>query len=284
MNPNLARKLPGIWDPHSETSTGPDGSYTLTVFRGAGVIGVAAPRREAYMTAWLTLQERKDFFKVPLFQDNTESFLSNAVGENFSGTGIDQVNYNALVLLEPGEKDEALIKDVALEAPRELKGRVVGPDGKRVSGAWVLGLFGLDQETLKGAEFTVRGINPKMRRQLVFYHKARNLGFFLEELRGDRTEPLTIQLQPCGSASGRLVDSDGQPMAGERIVVQGGAMFGRGGYQECKTDKEGRFRAEGLVPGQGYEVFRPSVPRHLAAVAVEPGKHKDLGDIKARDN
>jgi RNA polymerase sigma factor (sigma-70 family) len=285
QNPNVARTLPGLWYPRSETTTGPDGSYTLTVFRGAGVIGVAAPRREAYMPAWLTLKERKDFFKVPLFQDNNESFLSDAVGENLTGTGIDQVVYNALVLLEPGEKDEALVKDVALEAPRELKGRVVGPDGKPVSGTWVMGLFGFDEETLQGAEFTVRGLNPKMHgRQLVFFHKDKNLGFFVKELRGDRSEPLTIKLQPCGSFSGQLVDPGGQPLAQKRVGVQGGVLFGRGGYQEVKTDKEGRFRAEGLVPGQGYRVFGYTSPRDFANVVVEPGQHKDLGDIKVRDD
>jgi hypothetical protein len=47
-----------------------------------------------------------------------------------------------------------------------------------------------------------------------------------------------------------------------------------------KTDKDGRFRFEGLVPGYKYPLGRLDLPRILAEVVVEPGKDKDLGDIK----
>jgi hypothetical protein len=275
MNPNVARKLAGIWNPHSETTTGPDGSYTLTVFRGAGAVGVAGPQREAYMPACVTLQERKTFFKVPLFPNLAEDHLPAAAGENIANIGITPSSYHALVLLEPDEKDEALVRDVALELPQERKGRVVGPDGQPLTGVTVSGLG--PNGVVNGAEFFVRGINPKAKRQLVFHHKEKNLGFFLKELPGDPPEPLTIKLQACGSASGRLVDSDGLPVAGERIALWGGG-------RELKTDKEGRFRAEGLVPGLGYGVMTFRVGIELAHWVVEPGQHKDLGDIKVRDN
>jgi hypothetical protein len=52
------------------------------------------------------------------------------------------------------------------------------------------------------------------------------------------------------------------------------------------TDKEGRFRVEGLVPGLKYSFFqfgkktmRQAYGFHPGTLA-EPGKHKDLGDIK----
>jgi hypothetical protein len=53
------------------------------------------------------------------------------------------------------------------------------------------------------------------------------------------------------------------------------------GGQEVTTDKEGRFRATGLVPGLEYRVMRPGgmVP-HFVEVVVEPGKKKDVGDLK----
>jgi uncharacterized protein (DUF1501 family) len=89
--------------------------------------------------------------------------------------------------------------------------RGVGPDGQPLTGVTVFDLLSI--ETLKGAEFTVR-INPRPRegRQLVSYHKDKNLGFFLKDLRGDTSGLLTVKLQPCGSASGRMVDRDGQPV------------------------------------------------------------------------
>jgi RNA polymerase sigma factor (sigma-70 family) len=279
INPFIPRKLAGIWDPHSETTTGPDGSYILTVFPGQGVIGVAGPRPETYMPACVTVKERKDFFKLPLYSDNNERYMMVGIGENVAGPPVVLSDYHAAVLLEPGEKDEALVRDVALEAPRELKGRVVGPDGRPVTGVWVKGLFRHNEETLKESEFTVRGINPKAHRPLVFHHKAKNLGFFLKELPGAASEPLTIKLQPCGSASGRWVDPDGQPVAGGRVHVSGSAMFGGGGSQEVTTDKDGRFRVAGLVPGQEYDI-RKSALNFPALVTVKPGEHKDLGDVK----
>jgi hypothetical protein len=294
-NPNVTDQA---GEPRAGTTTGPDGAYALTVMPGPGVIAVTAPEAEAYMPALVTVKERKAFFKAPIVDDQGEASLTIAAGTN-SFSGIFAQHYHALVLLEPGEKEEALVKDVALEPPQERKGRVIGPDGQPLTGVTVLGLIpsGLgwngprgpllsDGETLKGADFTVRGINPRANRPLLFYHKDKNLGFFVKELRGDPSEPLTVKLQPCGSASGRVVDQDGQPVAGLRLSVPG-----RGVHNNLSdsldftvtTDKEGRFRAEGLVPGQEYWVWQPGgKPRVFATVVVEPGKDKDMGDIQMR--
>jgi hypothetical protein len=232
------------------------------------------------MTALVTPKEIKDFFKVPIFPANE---LNRAVGANAASFIND--HHHALVLLEPGEKEEALVKDVALEPAKylTLKGRVVGPDGEPVTAVTVRGLGqGLDEKTLKGAEFTVEDIDPRVNRQLFFYHEEKKLGFFLKELGGMTPEPLIIKLQPCGSASGRVVDADSQPLAGSRVdlgaVREPGSVGAR--HQWVKTDKDGRFRFEGLVPGYVYPLGRIDLPRILAEVVVEPGKDKDLGDIK----
>jgi hypothetical protein len=214
-----------------------------------------------------------------------ENFLSVAAGGN-AGTGLYQPRYNALTLLDLDEKDKALVKDVALQPARTLDGRVLGQDGQPLAGATVFGLRGYGAfryrpEILKGAEFTVRGINPRESRWLVFHHKDKNLGFFVKELQGDASGRLIVKLQPCGSATGRVVYPDGQPVPGLHLQFQ--AKQTSGGLQETATDKEGRFRIEGLVPGLEYDLV-PSryVPVPLTKVSVEPGKQKDMGDIKAQ--
>jgi protocatechuate 3,4-dioxygenase beta subunit len=279
-NPIVNKKLDGAWHPRSEAITGVDGSYVLTVLPGQGMMGATAPNPEAYMTALVTPKEIKDFFKAPIFSANEPS---RAVGEN--SASFIQDHHQALVLLEPGEKEEALVKDMTLVTALLLtkKGRVVGPDGEPVTGVTVKGLGrGLEEKTLKGAEFTVEDIDARVNRQLFFYHEEKKLGFFLKELSGMTPEPLIIKLQPCGTASGRIVDADGQPVAGSRVDV--GAVREQGSvgarHQWVKTDKDGRFRFEGLVPGYKYPVGRIDLPRILAEVVVEPGKDKDLGDIK----
>jgi hypothetical protein len=275
-NRNVERKVDGFWDPCSEATSGPDGSYVLTVLRGPGVIGVAGPKPDTYIAAQSTIKERKDFFKAPLAMDAYDD-PTPAVGGNALGLPLSLDSYNAMLLLEPGEKEERLVKNVALEPARTLKGRVLGPDGQPLKGVMVVGLFQRSFDTLKDADFTVRGISPKAKRQLVFHDKDKKLGFFLKELRGDESEPLTVELQPCGSVSGRIVDGDGQPVAGLRILIGGW-----GGGEEATTSNEGRFLVEGLVPGLKYTVMPGTGFFILAEVTVESGKQKDAGDIKLR--
>src|SRR5262249_21234062 len=192
---------------------------------------------------------------------------------------------HAVVLLEPGEKDEALVRDVALEPAQQRKGRVVGPDGQPIKGVTVQGLSSRRDvvETLKGAEFTVRGLNPKEPpRLLTFHHKGKNLGSFLKGVPAEKDGSLVVKLQPCGSLSGRIMDSDGQPVAGFRGELLPNESLSRGSYwggPGFTTDKEGRFRLEGLLPGLGYSVWQReklSVVKIHPGAVVEPGKNKDL--------
>jgi len=206
-----------------------------------------------------------------------EGLIADAGGNLAGGAGLPAL-YNAYVLLEPDENDKALVKDVALEAPQERKGRVVGPDGQPLAGVQLRG-----RKTSAGGEFTLRGLNPRQGLKVVFYHKEKKLGFFLKEPPGQKSEPLVIKLQPCGSVVGRLVDPDGQPLANKRMHIDGLERF-----ELVNADKEGRFRIEGLVPGVRYMLTRQQLPEvnyalaqpSLAYVSVEPAQTKDLGDVE----
>jgi RNA polymerase sigma factor (sigma-70 family) len=277
-------KRDGIGD--SFAITGPDGSYTVAL-PGPGLLAVTAPNVDyKYMTALVTLKEMKDFYKtwtVPVGMERgyDESFLIIAAG-TLSARGLIQENYHALVMIEPSAKTDQLTRDVALQPGRTLKGSVVGPDGKPLAGATVFGLapHHFQNSTLNSADFTIRGINPRRTRQLLFVHKEKGLGFY-RELRGDEKGPLTIKLQPLGSVSGRVVDRDGQPIADLVLNLNRSRLLGPGGTQ-VRTDKEGRFRAEGLVPGQKYDLSPAHQPRARGGahnIVVEPGKTKDLGNL-----
>lgn len=296
-NSYVNKLLSGYWRPHSKTITGTDGSYAITVMPGPGVITVTAPKRDKYMPAAVSLKERKDFFKTRLVYDSNGNALTTAAGDG-SYSAIWLSNFNAVVLLEPAEKEKSLVRDVALEKPLERMGRTLDPDGRPISGVRLYSPWPRRwAETFKGAEFTVRGINPRAPRPLVFYHKEKNLGYYVKNLRRELAGPLTIQLQPCGSASGRILDADGKPATGlrghlNRVDSNGSTKSSdgaaEGGCQRVVTDKDGRFRVEGLVPGQEYRVINYSDRRpgfldliHVY-VFVEPGEHKDLGDLKMR--
>jgi hypothetical protein len=281
-----AAKLHVLSFPTGRATTGADGTYAVPVMPGPGLMLAASPRTDAYMFAWSTPEERKAFFKTPLREGGflVEGTLAIAVGGGTPGATSLQ-GYHAVVLLEPGEKEESLVRDVALDRGQQRKGRVVGPDGQPLTGVTVQGLLPRAHvvETLQGAEFTVRGLNPKAPpRLLVFQHKGKNLGSVLKGLPAEKDGPLIVKLQPFGSLSGRIVDRDGQPVSG----CHGRLFIGPVGYfQKFTTDKEGRFRVGGLVPGLRYLVGgedkdgRLFLPFQEGAV-VEPGKNKDLGDFK----
>jgi RNA polymerase sigma factor (sigma-70 family) len=269
--------------PRAETTTGADGTYTLPVMPGPGAMLVAGPRPDAFMPAWVTLKERRAFFKAPFKDGGGEGVFYLALGSGSVGMFGLEGNH-AVVLLQPGEKEEMLVRDVVLERGQERKGRVVGPDGQPLTGVTVQGLLPREDvvETLKGAEFTVRARNPKMPARLItFHHKGKNLGSFLKELPAEKDGPLIVKLQPCGSLSGRIVDQDGQPVPRFRGRLSCGHYSRLLGFT---TDKDGRFRVERLFSGLGYSVWQDEklsiVKIHPGAV-VEPGKKKDLGDIKS---
>jgi hypothetical protein len=53
-----------------------------------------------------------------------------------------------------------------------------------------------------------------------------------------------------------------------------------GGYLRVTTDKNGRFRVDGLVPGHPSRVtVGKGVGLDLLVAAVEPGKGKGLGGL-----
>jgi RNA polymerase sigma factor (sigma-70 family) len=267
----------------SYATTEPDGTFAVVALPGPGLLAVTAPMTNHYMTALVTPKEMKEFYKgwAP---GNLETAFSDAsllvAAGTVSARGIVQENYNALAMIEPDAKADKLTRDVALRPARTLQGTVTGPDGKPLAGATAYGLgsnlFG--HTTLNTPEFTVISLNPRRTRQLLFVHKEKGLGYY-QEIRGDAEGPLTIKLQPLGSASGRVVDKDGQPRAGLALTVNRTRLLGDG--VQVKTDKEGRFRAEGLVPGQKYDIWEANTarPGSVRNVLVESGKDKNLGEV-----
>ncbi len=270
----------------SSAVAGPNGAFSLVVVPGPGLLAVTAVNVPAnqYMSALVTPREMKAFYKNWADPgNNTEDFLIVSA-RGLASRGLIQENYHALVMIEPDAKTDKLTRDVALQPARTLKGTVVGPNGEPLAGVTVFGLsfHSFSDETLKSAHFTVGGLNPRRTRKLLFFHQEKGLGCY-QEIRGDAKGPLAIRLQPLGSASGRVVDKDGQPVAGLILHVNRYRLMGPGSVQ-VKTDKDGRFRAEGLVPGQKYQLSPAqrslNLPRGGAAViVVESGKDKNLGDV-----
>jgi RNA polymerase sigma factor (sigma-70 family) len=275
--------------------TAPDGTFTVLGIPGPGVLVAAA--------------------------DDANRFAVIDTPKELSAMGIRQHPVqpcHALVRIDVSAKDPmTLACDIALEPARSVSGVIVGPDGRPLTGTHAAGLGAPRiavladprerprSEGLKSAEFTVQGLSPAGHRTLVFFHPGKKLGKVLK-VRGDEAGPLTVRLDETGSATGRVVDAKGRPWPGVTVTARlnGNAddakdlpttdLYQSGMVQvleaKATTDRDGKFRVEGLLPGLPY-VIHGSVPRkdgepfalfnwgRVPGLAAGPGKAKDLGDV-----
>jgi hypothetical protein len=200
-------------NPHSSTLTNgfdlaassvflqPDGSYSLVVLPGPRVVCVAASPRHRY--AVVQVDEKELDALVPDgINHNRGHNPRSAVGAEMQD--IVCVNkYHVLSLIDPRPRAELPALDLLVQSARTLQGTVVGPDGEPLPGAKVIGLTALPEaESLNSASFWVTGLNPQRPRDLFFHHRDKALGKLLT-IHGNEPEPLTVQLEPCGTVSGR---------------------------------------------------------------------------------
>ncbi len=211
---------------------------------------------------------------------------------------------NAYHVIDVPADARSLTCEIQVDPGRSVTGTVLGPDGKPLAGALVKGLTaGFPQPTpLKTASFTAVALDPDHPRQLLFVHLKQKLAGKLV-LRGDEKDNVTVRLEPWGTLTGRVLDEDGRPVAGARLQT-GYAdstvfhpMTWWVGFQGevVRTDREGRFRAEGMTPGVKFRLsvssdrmtFLPitgAPDGMLRDLSVGAGETKDLGEMRVKSN
>jgi hypothetical protein len=268
--------------------TGADGYVRFVAYPGPCVIFAHAGRgNPPYLHGRLDPADRaKGHFPGPQ-GDPGNGFLEVT-------NGYARIDYKAT--------DEEQKFDIFFYRGNELKGRLLAPDGRPVRGAVGYGLTRdasavrpephPADEGLKEDAFTARGLYPKEQRTLSFAHKESKLiGYVVVD--GTEEKPVEVRLQPWGAVTGRLVGGDGKPLAGvkvRRFYPSLPAPGIRANGEEFVTDAEGRFRVEGLLPGQkhslGLDAPKEGVKLDpgaaLKAVAAPAGGVKDLGDVRVR--
>jgi hypothetical protein len=280
---NLAYKdYPGYDTGESRISNAAaDGTFELVTLPGRGII-TARLDDTAYLEA-RGYESIKGYDKATMGFDTHPDYL-----------GTDFHAY-AEVNLDP--KVESPTIELTADPGRSLKVAVVGPDGQPLGGTKVLGL-GVHFQTVphdsETAEFEVHALDPGRPRRIVVQHEGRKLigSVFL---RGDEVSTPTVKLVPWGGLTGRIVDDEGRPRSGIRVVndysvrtrttedadVLNGADWNGG----LIVDGDGRFRVEALVPGLKYSATA-SEQTHMQGgslfrdVVVAPGQTRDLGDLK----
>ncbi len=268
---------------------GPDDDYVLRVFGGSGSVLGSAPRVEP----------------------GHDRFYAHA--------------YRA-VDLKPGGPDQEV--DLALRRGASVRGRVIGPDGRPVrdarllsrvvlagaaTGGWKVWLGARDQGRVIGGRFALHGLDVDAEVPAYFFEPGSQLGATtLFSGKSAAAGPITVRLEPCGSARMRLVGPDGQPLprypAGNllMIVVTPGPTYRRNPAKDdplsadespwlqigrerlapaFTSDAEGRATFPALIPGASYRIVDRTPlsgegdPVIRKEFTVKPGESLDLGDI-----
>jgi hypothetical protein len=196
-------------------------------------------------------------------------------------------SYNTVAEVNPDKKAVSLTCDLVVTEGRSLAGTVLGPDNKPLAGAQVAGLteneWGGAGPPLKTAVFQVRNLVAGRSRTVIVRHTGKRLAGYAT-LRGDEKGPVRVKLQPWAVVTGRLVDEDGQPRKGANLLYWSAPSLAASGL---RTDKEGKFRLEGLTSGLKYSLAVVRVANVLEGrvfqdLTVKPGQIRDLGDVRAK--
>jgi RNA polymerase sigma factor (sigma-70 family) len=274
-----------------------DGRFQLTIIPGPGVLMFQALGSEKTNGH----QELNPYKQAKFDAKDRERVSLTERGGDFTfaafDNGIEHLNSeNAIKYLDLAPDAGTARCDLFVERGATQTIRIEDPDGKPLMGATVAGVqlkwplvF-----PIKTATCTIFALDPKMPRRLFFFHPERNLAGSLT-VRGDEKGPLTVRLVPVGAVTGRLLDGEEQPVAGADVELDapGGAYdAARLLYSQLqqrrppiRTDKEGRFRLEGIVPdvqftlniyrGRTFFVGEPGI----GARQVKQGQTLDLGDV-----
>src|SRR5262249_18619939 len=191
-NPNLA-DYPGFSGTHYNViGAKEDGSYHVVGLPGPGLIGVYY-HRENYLRAG----ERDDEYAAKFTED---AGLNTAPYALFFPN-----NFNAVARLDPAKGLESVKQDVTIDPGWTFTGTLLGPDRKPVEGVRRFGTGVWEDREKFPAEFTVRGFNPRLPRDIFFQHLEKGL-IGIAQPPKKNGDAITVRMEPGATVMGRLVD------------------------------------------------------------------------------
>jgi protocatechuate 3,4-dioxygenase beta subunit len=246
-----------------------DGSYRVAGIPGPGLVAVYY--HEGY---YLRAHRRDDEFGT-----KEESLSTAPYHMSFTS------NYWALARVDPAKGAESVKQDVTLDPGWSFTGTVLGPDGKPLAGARSFDLSGhrWDREGMKTAQFTA-WFDPRRPRDILFRFPEKGLVGVAQPPK-ENGGSVTVRMGPGAAVTGHLVGADGKPRGGVELRVQflpkGWGSWFDYSPGPVRTDRDGRFRVELLLPGQKFRLSDGTGELPFGD-GLRPGETTDLGDVTTR--
>jgi len=215
--------------------------------------------------------------------------------------------WHLLKQIDPAADAISSTCDLVLDAGLSIPGRVVGPDGKRISDFYVLGQT--ERETFWGPRnadgtrwttdrISVNGYDGIGPRQLFFKNQDETLvGQY--RLEGDAPKEIVVTLGPSVRVTGRLIENKTDLPAARYFLSCKECFLPNEKYPPvkfmihwCHTDDEGRFEIKGLMDGLKYKMYalnesdgnRVGNRFTIDLTAAKPGDVIELGDVTEPDS
>ncbi len=216
------------------------------------------------------------------------------------GNGQGFVDGNWCKVIDAKETDTELVQDIELEpAPKKLV-KVVDVDGKPLKGVHATGISHitfLPAEPIGESDsIIVLNLEPKQERLVVAMHRERKLVGAMKVKEAD--ENPVLKLGPGGTAKGRVVDTDGKPIAGitvklyferrEVAEIYNRRVTSLNDNRTADTDVDGKFEFDTLAPGfqfrflfsKGKMDLGPDNGKAPRATIGKHGEIKNVGELK----
>jgi len=255
----------------------------------------------------------------------TAGYILDEIGSNrlyYDRSGGQRYRAPAIIPYEVNAGDPPHQVAAALRPGVTIKGRVSGPDGQAVADALVLTTLHIEpfnpswrgdlHVKARDGHFELHGLGPVASTHIYVLDPDHEWGATVEITGKQPGGELNIRLKPCGKALARFVAPDRRPVAKhqphfEFVATPGPswtsrnkkdqaelaadadlvAHFDRKHYSVAsRTDAEGRFTMNSLIPGARYRIIDFSAINGESAqiqvrkeFTVKPGETLDLGDI-----
>ncbi|MHC4402442.1 MAG: PDZ domain-containing protein, partial [Planctomycetota bacterium] len=206
-----------------------------------------------------------------------------------------------------GDLEEQVV--IHLRRGRIVTLQAVGQKGERLS--WVgtrwdgmkcgHGVGGGQPAGFVDGKVVVPGVDPNGTTRVFFWYAPRKLAAVFDITPEPPDGPVEVRLQPTATVMGRIVTPDGDPVEDSQVHLRMScdpqvSQFSRygwgpaGRYQRYfasslfqKTDADGRFLFEDLVPGVPLGFSYKNENAALVTVEpLEPGQRRDLGNLVPR--